>query len=80
MFSKLEPGKEILPHYGKNIGVLRVQIGLDVPEPKLCGLQVEDKVFHLENKQVLVFDDTFKHAAWNRGTKDRTIIIIDFKK
>ncbi|MCB0538758.1 MAG: aspartyl/asparaginyl beta-hydroxylase domain-containing protein [Bacteroidetes bacterium] len=80
MFSTLEPGKEILPHYGKNIGVLRIQIGLDIPEPALCGLQVEDKVFHLKNNEVLVFDDTFKHAAWNRGNKDRTLLIIDYKK
>ncbi|MCB9225574.1 MAG: aspartyl/asparaginyl beta-hydroxylase domain-containing protein [Chitinophagales bacterium] len=80
MFSTMESGKEIPPHTGNNFGVLRIQIGIDIHNPDLCGLKVEDKVFQIKEGEIMVFDDTFTHSAWNNGETNRTVLIIDFLK
>ncbi len=76
-FSNLEPGKHIQPHKGNNHGVIRSQIGIDIGQPETTGVRVEDKTFHIKNKEYFTFDDTFEHEAWNRGSGDRTVLIID---
>ena len=53
MFSTLESGKEIKPHKGNNHGVLRIQLGIDIPEPDKCGLKVEEKTFFIEKVEEL---------------------------
>src|SRR5215471_9407928 len=40
MFSILEPGKRIPPHRGPWTGVLRYHLGLKIPDPDLCGIEV----------------------------------------
>lgn len=76
-FSNLEPGKHIQPHKGNNHGVIRSQIGIDISHPETTGVRVEDKTFNIKNKEFFTFDDTFEHEAWNKGSGDRTVLIID---
>lgn len=76
-FSNLEPGKHIPAHKGNNHGVIRSQLGIDIQQPETTGLRVEDKIVQLKNKDLFIFDDTFEHEAWNKGSAVRTVLIID---
>jgi beta-hydroxylase len=79
MFSIMQAGKELPPHHGNYCGVLRYHLGLVVPEPaELCGLQVGEDVRHWRNGASLIFDDSHLHAAWNRTSRDRGILLLDF--
>lgn len=79
-FSIMESGKHIPPHEGNNHGVLRMQFGIDIPEPEKTGLKVSDKVINLKNQESFVFDDTFTHEAWNNSSSPRTVLIVDIRK
>ena len=79
MFSIMQAGKELPPHYGNYCGVLRYHLGLVVPDPpESCGLQVGEEVRHWRNGTSLIFDDSHLHAAWNRSDRDRGILLLDF--
>ena len=80
MFSTLEPGKHIPPHKGRNFGVVRSQLGIDIKYPYQTGLRVDNFTIHLQEKQLFTFDDTLEHEAWNDSNSYRTVLIIDTKK
>jgi beta-hydroxylase len=75
-FSRLSPGTRIVPHVGYTNAVLRLHLGLVVPED--CGLRVGEEVRRWEEGRCLVFDDMFEHEAWNLGTRDRLVLLVDF--
>jgi len=77
-FSILKPGCEIRPHKGYTSKVLRCHLGL-YTNPH-AAIKVGDESHCWQAGRVLVFDDTKHHSAWNRGTEDRVILLIDFKK
>ncbi len=76
-FSLLEAGKNIPPHYGPYNGVLRYHLGLYVPEPELCGIQVGETIRGWEEGKSLLFDDTHLHWVWNNSDKRRVILFVD---
>jgi ornithine lipid ester-linked acyl 2-hydroxylase len=81
MFSILEPGKHIPPHRDPYNGVLRLHIGLIVPEPRdRLAIRVADQVCHWEEGKALVFDDHFEHEAWNGTDQTRVVLFADFAK
>ena len=77
-FSILQPGAHILPHVGYSSDVLRCHLGLSVPED--CALRVGTETRGWADGKCMVFDDTVEHEAWNRGGRQRAILLIDFKK
>jgi beta-hydroxylase len=81
MFSIFEPGKHLAPHRGPYNGVLRLHLGLIVPEPRdKLAIRVYDQVCHWEEGKVLIFDDAYEHEAWNHTDKTRVILFVDFVK
>jgi ornithine lipid ester-linked acyl 2-hydroxylase len=81
MFSILEPGKHIPPHRDPYNGVLRLHLGLIVPEPRdRLAIRVADQVCHWEEGKALVFDDHFEHEAWNGTDRTRVVLFADFAK
>ena len=81
MFSILEPGKHLPPHRGPYNGVLRLHLGLIVPEPReQLGIRVEDEVYRWREGEAIVFDDAFEHEAWNRTPHTRVVLFVDFRK
>lgn len=74
-FSRLKPGAHIIPHFGQMNFRLTVHLGLIVPEG--CGIRVGDQTRHWEPGKVLAFDDSFEHEAWNRGDKERIVLILE---
>ena len=81
MFSIFEPGKHLAPHRGPYNGVLRLHLGLIVPEPRdKIAIRVDRQVCHWEEGKVLIFDDAYEHEAWNHSNKTRVVLFVDFVK
>ena len=82
MFSVFEPGKHLKPHRGPYNGVLRLHLGLLVPDtrPRTVAIRVDDRVCHWQEGKVLIFDDSFEHEAWNHSDGTRVVLFVDFVK
>jgi ornithine lipid ester-linked acyl 2-hydroxylase len=81
MFSIFEPGKHLPAHRGPYNGVLRLHLGLIVPEPReKIAIRVKNQICHWEEGKVLIFDDSFEHEAWNHSDKTRVVLFLDFMK
>lgn len=75
MFSVLMPGTHILPHRGVTNTRAVCHLPLIVPED--CALVVGGETHAWREGRAVVFDDTFEHEAWNRGSRTRVVLIID---
>ena len=81
MFSILEPGKHLPPHRGPYNGVLRLHLGLIVPEPReQLGIRVDNDVYRWQEGEAVIFDDAYEHEAWNRTPHTRVVLFVDFRK
>jgi aspartate beta-hydroxylase len=74
-FSVLAPGTRILPHTG--VSNLRVVAHLPLILPGQCALKVAGMERAWALDEVLVFDDTFEHEAWNFSDSVRVILLMD---
>ena len=77
-FSIMRPGCLISPHRGYTKDVLRIHLGLHVNRDS--GIQVGDEEASWKEGELLMFDDTEVHSAWNRGTSERVILLMDVYK
>lgn len=80
MFSCLQPRTHIRPHIGYyqySNYILRAHLGIKVPEG--CALVVNGVSQTWENGKTFVFDDTFRHEAYNKSNELRVVLMIDFK-
>lgn len=78
-YSILEPGKRIPPHRGPYNGVLRLHLGLIIPQPAdRCWIRVgsEHRTWH--PGEVLIFDDSLEHEVHNDTSGERVVLFIDF--
>lgn len=81
MFSILEPGKRLPPHRGPYNGVLRLHLGLIVPEPReKLGIRVENQIYRWREGEAVIFDDAYEHEAWNDTPHTRVVLFVDFIK
>jgi ornithine lipid ester-linked acyl 2-hydroxylase len=81
MFSILEPGKHIPHHRGPYNGVLRLHLGLIVPEPReKVKIRVDKEFYHWSDGKAVIFDDAYDHEAWNGSDKTRVVLFVDFVK
>lgn len=77
-FSIMRSGCEIYEHVNHNHEVLRCHLCLKT-NPN-CGLVVNGETRNWVVGDLLLFDDTNKHSAHNRGDSDRVIVLFDFYK
>lgn len=77
-FSLLAPGAHIRPHRGYTQAVLRLHLGLVVPEGCEFRVGVERRAWR--EGACLVFDDTQEHEAWNRAASARAVLLVDFRR
>lgn len=78
-FSILAPKKHIPAHRGAYNGLLRLHLGLQVPEPaEHCRIRIGNEFHHWNEGQPLIFDDTFNHEVWNDTDGYRVVLFIDF--
>ena len=75
LFSRLTPGTHIQPHHGLLNTRLICHLPLIVPDG--CGIRVGAETRSWREGEMLIFDDSFEHEAWNRGVDDRTILLFE---
>jgi aspartate beta-hydroxylase len=75
LFSVFTPGTHLLPHRGVTNTRLVGHLPLMVPED--CALNVGGELHHWKEGEVVIFDDTYEHEAWNRSKKTRVVLIFD---
>lgn len=80
-FSILSPKKHIPPHRGPYVGVLRMHLGLIVPEPReKVRIRIADQICLWEEGRCLIFDDTYNHEVWNDTDGYRVVLFVDFAR
>lgn len=81
IYSRLKPRSHIKPHVGYYVyseKILRIHLGLFVP--KGCTLQVNGIGRQWEEGKVMIFDDTYRHEAWNPDpSRERIVLMLDIK-
>lgn len=82
-FMTMEPGCQIVPHHGADVGVMRCHVCIDIPEGDNCKLMVQTTPGEFvtkiqKNGDVYFFDDSPLHWAGNNNEVERTILLFDF--
>jgi len=75
LFSLLQPGMRIPPHHG--FLNPRVICHLPLIVPANCGLRVGNETRTWRSGEVVVFDDTIEHEAWNGSQELRAVLLFD---
>ena len=78
VFTILEPGAVLPPHRGPYAGVLRLHLGLVIPNDGDVAIRVGNETRRWESGKVLIFDDTYRHSAWNHSAHARVVLFVDF--
>ena len=77
MFSILGPQKHIPPHNGFYKGVHRYHLGLVIPKEGECYIINGGQRYDWKEGEGVLFDDTFKHAVWNKTEETRVVLFCD---
>lgn len=75
MFSLLRAGAKIPPHTGMLNTRFICHLPLFVPDK--CGFRVGRETREWHEGELMVFDDTVEHEAWNNSDQDRLVLIFD---
>ena len=75
LYSRLRPGTHIAPHHGMLNTRLICHLPLIAPDG--CALRVGAETRAWRFGEMLIFDDSVEHEAWNRGTQDRTVLLFE---
>ena len=70
------PNSHLKPHCSVDNLRLRCHLAIEIPEE--CAIRVGDEIRGWEAGKALLFDDSFEHEVWNRGSSDRVVMIVDF--
>jgi ornithine lipid ester-linked acyl 2-hydroxylase len=76
--SRLDAHSTIAEHEGDTNAIIRCHIGIEVPEtlPE-CGFKVNGEEKGWATGRCLLFNDAYRHSAWNNTDKRRIILIMD---
>jgi aspartyl/asparaginyl beta-hydroxylase (cupin superfamily) len=75
LFSLLKPGAHIRPHHG--LFNFRLICHLPLIVPPDCQLRVGNQVRSWRAGELLIFDDSMEHEAWNRSDSERIILLFE---
>ncbi len=75
LFSVLAPGTHIQPHNGMLNTRLICHLPLIVPAN--CRLRVGNDTRHVRAGEMLIFDDSIEHEAWNDSAEIRAILLFE---
>jgi beta-hydroxylase len=77
-FSILKPGYRIPPHKGPTNGIVRIHLGLIIPEQRdQCWIRVDDQILHWTEGKCIVFDDSYEHEVQNNTDQQRVVLFFD---
>jgi aspartyl/asparaginyl beta-hydroxylase (cupin superfamily) len=74
-FSTLLPGAAIKPHCDLWNFSINLHLAIDIPAG--CGIRVAGETRTWTEGKCLLFDYSFEHEAWNRGSRPRTCLLVD---
>lgn len=75
-FSFLAPHTTIKPHYG--VSNVRLVMHLPLVVPPDCALNLIGVGEHVWREgELMLFDDTYQHEAWNRSDQVRIVLLMD---
>lgn len=75
MFSLLQPGATIAPHHGMINARLICHLPLIIPGEG--ALRVAGEARQWTEGELMIFDDSVEHEAWNNADRDRIVLIFD---
>lgn len=76
LFSILQAGTHITAHYGPTNCRIRCHLPLFVPDGCSLGVNGEERKWN--EGELLLFDDSFLHEAWHKGTDgERVVLMLD---
>jgi aspartyl/asparaginyl beta-hydroxylase (cupin superfamily) len=75
LFSMLQPGAHIRPHHGLFNSRLICHLPLIVPPD--CTLRVGNQQRQWREGELMIFDDSMEHEAWNRSVEQRIILLFE---
>ena len=76
-FSRMKPHTTIEAHHGYSRMILRGHLSLIVPVGNQCGIRVGDEIKHHVQGDMMVFDDSYEHSAWNDSNEERIVLMFD---
>lgn len=76
-FAMMRAGSHLPNHCGGANVYLRMHLGLVIP-PGDLGLKVGGETRRWREGDILLFDDSFGHEAWNHSDQDRYILLFRF--
>jgi aspartyl/asparaginyl beta-hydroxylase (cupin superfamily) len=76
--SKLAPKSVLAEHSGDTNAIMRCHLGVEIPAglPEV-GLKVNGEERGWVEGKWVIFNDAYRHSAWNNTDKRRIVIIID---
>ena len=78
--SVLGARKLLNPHEGPWSGILRMHLGVVVPEYQMCSLHNGGEVYFWEEGKCVLFDDTYTHMAFNDTDSIRAVLFLDIMR
>jgi aspartyl/asparaginyl beta-hydroxylase (cupin superfamily) len=75
LFSVLRPGTRIRPHHGFTNARLVCHLPLIVPGD--CALRVGNQTHAWREGELVIFDDSIEHEAWNQSQQLRVVLLFD---
>lgn len=75
LFSLLRPGTRIRPHHGFTNARLICHLPLIVPGE--CALRVGNETRAWREGELVIFDDSIEHEAWNLSKERRVVLLFD---
>jgi aspartyl/asparaginyl beta-hydroxylase (cupin superfamily) len=75
LWSLLKPGTHIQPHHG----LLNTRLICHLPliTPSGCALRVGAETREWRCGEMLLFDDSIEHEAWNRSADTRVVLLFE---
>ena len=73
LVSRLAPGARIPPHTGYLNTRLTCHLPIIIPQG--CGLRVGNETRHWRSGEMLMFNDSIDHEAWNNSAEERFVLI-----
>lgn len=75
LFSVLQPGQRIPPHFG--VSNTDMTVHLPIIYPGDAAIRVIDAVYEWQPGKVFAFDDAFRHESWNKSAQPRVNLLFE---
>lgn len=78
MFSIMEKGRKLVPHRGPSKSILRIHLGIEIPD-KSSIITVNSIKYNWEEGKLILFDDTYEHSVDNPNGR-RCVLFMDIQR